>query len=46
MNAIEKVTVQDEDGTLHIPRQALRDAMYATSGYDGLTGKLELLTHW
>ncbi len=40
MNAIEKVAVQDEDGTLHIPRQALRDAMYATTGYDGLTGNL------
>lgn len=40
MNAIEKVAVQDEDGTLHIPRQALRDAMYATSGYVGLTGNL------
>jgi len=38
--AIEKVAVQDEDGTLHISRQALRDAMYATSGYAGLTGNL------
>jgi branched-chain amino acid transport system substrate-binding protein len=40
MNAIEKVAVQDADGTLHIPRQALRDAMYATKGYVGLTGNL------
>jgi branched-chain amino acid transport system substrate-binding protein len=39
--AIEKVAVQDEDGTLHIPRQALRDAMYATSGFPGLTGNLK-----
>jgi branched-chain amino acid transport system substrate-binding protein len=38
--AIEKVAVQDEDGTLHIPRQALRDAMYATKDYAGLTGNL------
>jgi branched-chain amino acid transport system substrate-binding protein len=38
--AIEKVAVQDEDGTLHIPRQALRDAMYATKDYQGLTGNL------
>ena len=38
--AIEKVAVQDEDGTLHIPRQALRDAMYATKDYKGLTGNL------
>jgi branched-chain amino acid transport system substrate-binding protein len=38
--AIEDVAVQDADGTLHIPRQALRDAMYATSGFAGLTGNL------
>lgn len=38
--AIEKAAVQDEDGTLHIPRQALRDAMYATSNFPGLTGNL------
>jgi len=38
--AIEQVAVQDEDGTLHIPRQALRDALYATSGFQGLTGSL------
>jgi branched-chain amino acid transport system substrate-binding protein len=40
LDAIEQVAVQDEDGTLHIGRQALRDALYATSGYEGLTGKL------
>ena len=28
--AIEKVAVQEADGTLYIPRQALRDAMAAT----------------
>ena len=38
--AIEQVAVQDEDGTLHIPRQALRDALYATKDYKGLTGNL------
>ena len=38
--AIEKVAVQDTDGTLHIPRQALRDALYATKDYKGLTGNL------
>jgi branched-chain amino acid transport system substrate-binding protein len=38
--AIEKVAVQDADGTLHIPRQALRDALYATKDYQGLTGNL------
>jgi branched-chain amino acid transport system substrate-binding protein len=38
--AIEKVAVQDADGTLHIPRQALRAAMYATKDFKGLTGNL------
>jgi len=40
LHAIEAVAVQDKDGTLHIGRQALRDALYATSGYQGLTGSL------
>lgn len=39
-NAIEKVATQDADGTLHIPRQALREALYATKDYQGLTGNL------
>jgi branched-chain amino acid transport system substrate-binding protein len=38
--AIEKVAVKDADGTLHIPRQALRDAMAATKDFQGLTGVL------
>jgi branched-chain amino acid transport system substrate-binding protein len=38
--AIEKVAVQDPDGTLHIGRQAFRDAMYATTDFKGLTGNL------
>jgi branched-chain amino acid transport system substrate-binding protein len=37
---IEKVTVKDEDGTLHIGRQAMRDCMYATKDFQGLTGNL------
>jgi branched-chain amino acid transport system substrate-binding protein len=40
LKAIEAVAVQEEDGTLHIGRQALRDALYATAGYEGLTGSL------
>ncbi len=40
LNTIEAVAVQDKDGTLHIGRQALRDALYATSGFQGLTGSL------
>jgi branched-chain amino acid transport system substrate-binding protein len=38
--AIEKVAVQQPDGSLIIPRQALRDAMYATKDFQGLTGVL------
>lgn len=37
--AIEKVAVKDGD-SLHIGRKALRDAMYATKGLQGLTGNL------
>jgi branched-chain amino acid transport system substrate-binding protein len=39
-DAIEKVAVQDSDGTLHIGRQALRDAITGTTDFQGLTGKL------
>jgi|YNPBryantNP2012_1023418.scaffolds.fasta_scaffold00148_17 branched-chain amino acid transport system substrate-binding protein len=38
--AIEKVAVKDPDGTLHIGRQALRDALFATKDFKGLTGNL------
>lgn len=40
LDAIEEVAQQASDGTLLIGRQALRDALYATSGYDGITGTL------
>jgi branched-chain amino acid transport system substrate-binding protein len=40
LDAIEAVAIQEKDGTLHIGRQALRDALFATSGYQGLTGSL------
>jgi branched-chain amino acid transport system substrate-binding protein len=39
-NAIEKVADVASDGTAQIGRQALRDAMYATSAFPGLTGTL------
>ncbi len=39
-DAIETVAVQEDDGTLHIGRQALRDALYATEGFQGLAGPL------
>ena len=37
-DAIEQVAVQNDDGSLSIPRTALKDAVLATSGYEGLTG--------
>ena len=38
--AIEKTAVQEGDGTLHIGRQALRNALYSTTDFPGITGKL------
>jgi branched-chain amino acid transport system substrate-binding protein len=38
--AIEKVAKTAPDGTLHIGRQQLRDALYATKNFKGLTGNL------
>jgi branched-chain amino acid transport system substrate-binding protein len=40
MNAIEKVAVQGEDGTLYIGRKALNDAIRSTEGYQGLSGTI------
>ena len=39
-DALERVAVRDQDGTLHIGRQALRDALYGTSGFEGVSGTL------
>jgi branched-chain amino acid transport system substrate-binding protein len=38
--AIEEVAVEDDSGTLFIPRRALRDAIFATADFEGLTGSL------
>lgn len=40
LNAIEQVAVEGEDGTLYIGKGALRDAIYATTDYQGVTGVL------
>ena len=40
LNGIEAVAVQEEDGTLHIGRQALREALYATTGFRGVLGTI------
>lgn len=38
--AIEKVAQTDADGTMYIPKGALRDAIYATKDYPGIIGSL------
>ena len=38
LDAIEAVGVENDDGSLSIPRQALRDEVFATSGYEGVIG--------
>lgn len=38
--ALAKVAVVQEDGTIYVPRQALRDAIYATVDFQGITGTL------
>jgi branched-chain amino acid transport system substrate-binding protein len=40
LNAIEKVSVEGEDGTLYVPKGALRDELFATTDYPGVTGPL------
>jgi branched-chain amino acid transport system substrate-binding protein len=40
MDSMEQVAVEQPDGTLVVPKQALRDAVEATSGHEGLTGSL------
>jgi branched-chain amino acid transport system substrate-binding protein len=37
---IEEVGVKEDDGTLHIGRQDMRDCLMATSGFVGITGTL------
>ena len=37
---IEEVGVASDDGSLSVGRQALRSCLYATSGYQGITGTL------
>jgi len=40
LDAVEEVAQQGSDGTLLIGRQALRDALYATEGMEGVTGTI------
>jgi branched-chain amino acid transport system substrate-binding protein len=42
-DAIKEVAIENDDGSLSIPRQKLRDAVFATSGYQGVTGTITCL---
>ncbi len=39
-SAIESIAIVEEDGTHHIGRQALRNAMYSMNNYKGVSGDL------
>ena len=39
-STLENVAVLDRDGSLHFGRQALRDALYAVTDFEGVTGRL------
>ncbi len=43
--AIKQAAKQSEDGTLYIPRQGIRDALYSIQNYQGLTGSLTCNEH-
>jgi branched-chain amino acid transport system substrate-binding protein len=38
--ALEKVAVVEADGTIYVPRKALREAIFATKDFKGITGTL------
>jgi branched-chain amino acid transport system substrate-binding protein len=40
LDAVERVAVEGPDGSLHIPRRALVEALYATQDFPGITGRL------
>ena len=40
LDAVKKVAVVDKDGTIHIPRKALCQALFGTKEFKGLTGTL------
>ena len=40
LGAIETVAIDNGDGSISIPRQALRDEVFATEGYDGMIGTI------
>jgi branched-chain amino acid transport system substrate-binding protein len=45
IKAIEAVAVTDDSGTTYIGKQALHDALFATKGYDGISGLIDCNEH-
>jgi len=39
-DAIEEVAFEEDDGTIRIDREALRNQLYETEGFEGITGSL------
>lgn len=39
-HAIEQTAIQNRDGILYLGRKALRDTLYATTGFEGVSGTL------
>lgn len=39
--AVEKVAVKDKDGNTYIGRKALRDALFNTTPFDGVSGRIQ-----
>jgi len=40
VNALEKVAIQEPNGTLHIGRHALREALHSTTDFEGVMGRI------
>lgn len=45
IKAIEAVAKTDDSGTTYIGKQALHDALFATTGYDGISGPINCDEH-
>ena len=39
-DAVQQVAIEGDDGSVSIPRTALKEAIFGTNGYDGLTGTI------
>ena len=40
LGCVEEVAAQEDDGTIHVGRQDMRDCLYATTNHEGITGLL------